>query len=115
MHLTWKSVALQTPASLQPPPPTLTGTAAPLLVLDGLAAWVAHNNEHEAGLQLLEHVQQLVSVGGDGNVEWSTPATASQREWLNGVAVQPAPSAASPSPSPSASPSRRVLYFQYQA
>ena len=63
--------------------------AAPLLVLDGLAAWLAHDNEHEAGLQLLQHVSRLVSVGGDGNVEWLTPATLAQRKWLAGVSVLP--------------------------
>lgn len=58
VHLTWQSIVQAPPASL----PTQTGAAKPLLILDGLAAWLAHDNEHEAGLQLLEHVKQLVSV-----------------------------------------------------
>lgn len=52
VHLTWQSVVRHP----EPPPlPELTGMASPLLVLDGLAVWLAHDNEHEAGLQLLQH------------------------------------------------------------
>jgi len=88
VHLTWQSVE-SPPLQLQVQAQQQSGLAAPLLVLDGLAAWMAHDNEHEAGLRLLQHVKQLVSVGGDGNVEWATPATLAQREWLSGVAILP--------------------------
>lgn len=90
VHLTWQSVVQVPTTLLLPPQPTKTGICAPLLVLEGLTAWVTHDNEQEAGLQLLEHVRQLVSVGGDGNIEWTTPATLLQREWMTGVSVLPA-------------------------
>ena len=89
VHLTWQSVV---PSSrnlpLQPP------MAAPLLVLDSLAAWLTHDNEHEAGLQLLQHVRQLVSTGGNsgGNIAWSSsvsPVQQQQREWLSNVDILP--------------------------
>ena len=90
VHLTWQSVVQVPVTQLLPPPPKKTGISAPLLFLEGLTAWVTHDNEQEAGLQLLEHVRQLVSVGGDGNIEWTTPATLLQREWMTGVSVLPA-------------------------